>query len=89
MGLIQRNTDEGRCLLESPSEILTKADLLFLLLNPAAQVLWLAGMLLCLAVVGYTDKACCTVKEGLNESWVKNAVVRCCCILLLRIYWLG
>ena len=51
VGLIQRNTDEGRCLLENLSEMLTKAALL-LLLYPATQVLCL-GMLLCLALVGY------------------------------------
>ena len=42
VGLIQQNTDEGRCLLENPSEMLTKAALL-LLLYPAAQVLWLGS----------------------------------------------
>ena len=31
MGLIQQNTDEGRCLLDNPSEILTEASLLLLL----------------------------------------------------------
>ena len=30
VGLIQRNTDEGRCLLENPSEMLTKVALLML-----------------------------------------------------------
>ena len=35
VGLIQRNTDEGKCLLENPSEILTKAALLMLF--PAAH----------------------------------------------------
>ena len=39
MRLIHRKTDEGRCLLENPSEMLMKAALL-MLLCPAAQVLW-------------------------------------------------
>ena len=39
MGQIQQNTDEGRCLLENPSEILTNAALL-IMMYPAAQVLW-------------------------------------------------
>ena len=56
VGLIQRNTDEGRCLLENLSEMLTKAALL-LLFYPAVQVLWL-GMLLCLALVGYRHATC-------------------------------
>ena len=44
VGLIQLNTDEGKCLLENPSESLTKAALLLLLLlYPAAQVLWLGS----------------------------------------------
>ena len=30
VGLIQQNTDEGRCLLENPSEMLTKVALLML-----------------------------------------------------------
>ena len=37
VGLIQRKTDEGRCLLENYGEMLTKAALL--LLYSAAQVL--------------------------------------------------
>ena len=41
MGLIQWNTNEGRCLLENPSEMLMKAALL--VLYPAAQVLWLGS----------------------------------------------
>ena len=40
VGLNKWHTDERRCLLENPSEMLTKADLL-LLLYPAAQDLWL------------------------------------------------
>ena len=31
VGLIHQNTDERRCLLENPSEMLTKATLLLLL----------------------------------------------------------
>ena len=51
-GLIQRNAEEGRWLLETPSEMLTKAALLLLLLSflllfllyyPAAQVIWLGS----------------------------------------------
>ena len=44
MGLIQQNTDKGMCLLGNPSEMLMKvAVLLLLLLNPAAQDLWLGS----------------------------------------------
>ena len=43
VGLIQRNTDEGRCPLENPSEMLMREALL-LLLYPAAQVLWLGSL---------------------------------------------
>ena len=34
---------------------------------------FLLAMLLCLAGVGATDSACCTVKEGLYGSWVQHA----------------
>ena len=40
MGLIQRNTDERRGLLENPCEMLTKAALL---MYTAPQVLWLGS----------------------------------------------
>ena len=33
VGLIQRNTDKGRCTLDNPSEMLTKAYLLLLMLS--------------------------------------------------------
>src|SRR4029434_8704525 len=42
MGLIQQNTDVGRCLLENPSGMLTLTTVL-LLLHPAAQVVWLGN----------------------------------------------
>ena len=75
VGLIQRNTDGGRCLLENPSKMPTKAALLLLLLYPAAQVLWLGSH-----VVVFS--ACCTVKEVLYGSRVPHAAR----VLLLRIY---
>ena len=93
VGLIQWNTDEGRCLLENPSEMLTKAALL--VLYPAAQVLWLDSHVVVFSSCGlqimhvvlwrrvFTD-------PGYNMWRVfcgcHQPVVRCCCILLLCIY---
>ena len=51
VGLIQRNTDEGRCLLENPSEMLTKSALL-MMLYPAAQVLWLGSHVVVFSTCG-------------------------------------
>lgn len=54
MGLIQLNIDRGRCLLENPSEMLTKAALLLLLLfYPAAQVLWLGSHVVVFSSCGH------------------------------------
>ena len=47
MGLIQRNTDEGRSLLENPSEMLTKVLFFILLLSQlCVVVLSIVGQLL-------------------------------------------
>ena len=63
VGLIQRNTDEGRCLLENPSENAHEGSFIciYLLLYPAAQVLRLDSH-----VVVFST---CTVKEGLYGTW--------------------
>ena len=42
-GLIQRNTDEGTCLHKNPSEMLTKAAMLFLLYPAVGQLLYCLG----------------------------------------------
>ena len=77
VGLIQLNNDEGRCCLGHPSEMLTKAALL-LLLYPAAQVLWLGSHVVMFSTCGLqTYGSCCGFIQ---------LVVRCCCILLCRIY---
>ena len=44
MGLIQQNTDEGRCLLENPPEML--------MFYPAAQILWLGSHVVMLSTFG-------------------------------------
>ena len=75
VGLIQRNTDEGRCLFENPSEMLTKAALMC----PSAQVVWLGSH-----VLWSIDSACCTVKEGLYRSQVQHAVL---CVIVVSCCW--
>ena len=52
VGLIQQNTDEGRCLLENPNVLLTKAAL-FDESYPAAQVLWLGTHVVVLSTCGF------------------------------------
>ena len=51
MGLIQQNTDVGRCLLENPSGMLTLTTVL-LLLHPAAQVVWLGNHVVVFSTCG-------------------------------------
>src|SRR4029434_10787031 len=83
VGLIQRNTDDGRCLLENPSEMLTKAALL--VLYPAAQVLWLDSH-----VVVFSSCGLQTAKgdPGHNMQQVLRlspASSACCCCCTLQI----
>src|SRR4029434_5024211 len=52
VGLIQQNTDEGRCLLENPSEILMKAALCCCCILLLRFYAW-AVIFLCSTVVGH------------------------------------
>ena len=86
VGLIQRNTDEGKYLLENSSEMLTKADVL-MLLYPAAQVLWLGNHVVVFSTCGL--QTCMLFYEGEPLGILNVAVVAVSSCVLLLCLWLG
>src|SRR4029434_10951065 len=103
VGLIQLNTDEGRCLLENPSEMLTKGSFVVVVVSCCSGSM-IGQSCCCVYQWWATENAGCTVKEGLYGSWGQHtahaeavssqlcvAVVSCCSgsIVGQFLYWLG
>ena len=87
MGLIQQNTEEGRCLLENPSEMLTKAFFVVVDVVVFCCSCSMLGQSNCCVAVNYRQRMFyCEGGRMLGTrcgSCCDHPVVCCCCILLL------
>ena len=102
VGLIQRNTDEGRCPLDNPSEVLKKASLLLLLLllsisimvvlHPVVIILRLSCWVWVLACVserfGYCGKIPTTSTRNYNKKIYINHIEMIYQSLTRNPFWL-